>query len=260
MKEFHIFLRVARAVRLESGPYFLEPLVLAAICPCALRQSTAALGRISSIFCVKSGLGSPCISHLEIWNYFYEQYLAADETSRTCVSLRCFWKNFTYFHRVGCPGFPAQFALENLDIIFTMVCTIQVGTVSRPWQENTQPITSLTHVTLELKLLQFKLRGNGRSEKWQTYHSLAVDIDIFDRAATGAPEKSIEFLYHCARQCLARNDRENMRASLTNVSAVAPVRPGENAVAQEVLVPAGGHLRLGGVLIASGRARVGGTL
>ena len=51
----HIFLR-ARAVRLESGPYFLEPLVLAATCPCALRQSTEAFGRISSIFYVKSGL------------------------------------------------------------------------------------------------------------------------------------------------------------------------------------------------------------
>ena len=62
---------------LAFGPCFLEPLVLAAICPCALRQSTAALGRISSIFYVKSGLGSPCSSHLEIWNYFYEQYLAA---------------------------------------------------------------------------------------------------------------------------------------------------------------------------------------
>ena len=39
-------------------------------------------------------------------------------------------------------------------------------------------------------------------------------------------------------------------------SAVAPVRPGENAVAEEVLVPAMEHLRPGGVLIASGRARV----
>ena len=37
------FLRVARAVRLESGPYFLSPLFLAATCPCALRQSTLLL-------------------------------------------------------------------------------------------------------------------------------------------------------------------------------------------------------------------------
>ena len=96
-------LRVARAVRLESGHYFLEPLALTATCPCALRQSTVAFGRISSIFYVKRGLGSPCSSHLV----------------SGCVSLRCFWKNFTYFHRVGCPGFPAQFALENLDIIST---------------------------------------------------------------------------------------------------------------------------------------------
>ena len=41
----------------------------------------------------KSGLGSPCSSHLEIWNYFYEQYLAVT----ACVSLRCFWEKFTYF-------------------------------------------------------------------------------------------------------------------------------------------------------------------
>ena len=63
-----------------------------------------------------------------------------------------------------------------------------------------------------------------------TYRSLAVDIDIFDRAATGAAERSIEFLYRCARQCPARIDRETMRTSLTKVSAVAPVRPGGNAV------------------------------
>ena len=75
------------------------------------------------------------------------------------------------------------------------------------------------------------------ASKTMTYHSLAVDINIFDRAATGAPERSIEFLYRCARQCSARIDRETMRASLTNVSAVAPVRPGVNAVAEDVLVP-----------------------
>ena len=67
------------------------------------------------------------------------------------------------------------------------------------------------------------------ASKTKTYHSLAVDIDIFDRAATGTAERSIEFLYRCARQCLARIDRETMRTSLTKVSAVAPVRPGGNA-------------------------------
>ena len=54
----------------------------------------------------------------------------------------------------------------------------------------------------------------------KTYHSLAVHINIFDRSATGPPERSIEFLYRCARQCLARIDRETMRTSLTKVSAV----------------------------------------
>ena len=33
-------------------------------------------------------------------DFFYEQYLAVS----ACVRLRCFYKNFTYFHRVGCPG------------------------------------------------------------------------------------------------------------------------------------------------------------
>ena len=68
------------------------------------------------------------------------------------------------------------------------------------------------------------------ASKTKAYHSLAVDIDIFDRAATGAAEKSIEFLYRSARQCLARIDRETRRTSLTKVSTVAPVRPGGNAV------------------------------
>ena len=58
---------------------------------------------------------------------------------------------------------------------------------------------------------------------------------------------------HTVRWC-------NVRASLTNVSAVVPVRPGWNAVAEEVLVPAVEHFRPGCVLIASGRARVGGAL
>ena len=52
------------------------------------------------------------------------------------------------------------------------------------------------------------------ASKIKTYHSLAVDIDIFVRAATGAAERSIEFLYRCARQYLARIDRETMRTSL----------------------------------------------
>ena len=38
------------------------------------------------------------------------------------------------------------------------------------------------------------------ASKTKTYHSLAVDIDIFDRAATGALEKSTEFLFRCARE------------------------------------------------------------
>ena len=46
-------------------------------------------------------------------------------------------------------------------------------------------------------------------------------------------------------------------ASLRNVSAVAPVRPGGNAVAEEVSVPQGEHLIPVACLIASGRARVG---
>ena len=47
------------------------------------------------------------------------------------------------------------------------------------------------------------------ASKAKTYHSLAVDIDIFDRAARGAAERSIEFLYRCARQCLAHRPRDH---------------------------------------------------
>ena len=45
----------------------------------------------------------------------------------------------------------------------------------------------------------------------------------------GASERSIEFLCRCARQCLARIDRETTRMSVAKVFAVAPVRPGGNA-------------------------------
>ena len=59
----HIFYVLLALFAWNLDRYFLEPLVLAAICPCALRQSTAALGRISSIFYVKSGLGSLLAVH-----------------------------------------------------------------------------------------------------------------------------------------------------------------------------------------------------
>ena len=49
-------------------------------------------------------------------HYFYELYLAVN----ACVSLRSFWKNFTYFQRVGGLGLPrAVRNLKNLDIIST---------------------------------------------------------------------------------------------------------------------------------------------
>ena len=48
----HIFYVLLALFRLDSGRYFLSPLFLAATCPCALRQSTDAFGRISSIFYV----------------------------------------------------------------------------------------------------------------------------------------------------------------------------------------------------------------
>ena len=48
VKEFHIFSTCCSRSSPGIWTLFLEPLVLAATCPCALRQSTAALGRISS--------------------------------------------------------------------------------------------------------------------------------------------------------------------------------------------------------------------
>ena len=68
------------------------------------------------------------------------------------------------------------------------------------------------------------------ASKTKTYHSLAVDIYIFDRAATGAAERSIEFLYRCARQCRARIDREDHAHVIDKSFGSGPVRPGWNAV------------------------------
>ena len=91
-------------------------------------------------------------------------------------------------------------------------------------------LTELVEPASEDLVLTIVVPQLREASKTKTYHSLAVDIDIFDRAATGAAERSIEFFYRCARQCLARIDRETMRTSLTKVSAVAPVRPGGTAV------------------------------
>eukprot|EP00974_Lingulodinium_polyedra_P041481 3986273-Lingulodinium_polyedra.AAC.1 len=67
-----------------------------------------------------------------------------------------------------------------------------------------------------------QLREASRSK---AYASLAVDFDIFDRAAPSSPERSVEFLYKCARECLRRIDREAMRTSFTKAAAAAPVVP-----------------------------------
>ena len=66
VKESHIFSTCCSRSSPGIWTLFPEPLVLAATCPCALRQSTEAFGRISSIFYVKCGPGSPRSSHLEI--------------------------------------------------------------------------------------------------------------------------------------------------------------------------------------------------
>ena len=63
-------------------------LYLAATCSCALRQSTVAFGRISSIFYMKSGLRAlRAVPHLGNLNInFYEQCLAVT----ACVSTETF--------------------------------------------------------------------------------------------------------------------------------------------------------------------------
>ena len=63
MKEFPIFYVLLALFAWNLDLYFLEPLVLAATCSCALRQSTDAFGRISFIFYVKSGLRAPRAVH-----------------------------------------------------------------------------------------------------------------------------------------------------------------------------------------------------
>ena len=88
-----------------------SPLYLAATCSCALRQSTEAFGRISSIFHVKSGLRAPrAVLTLEIWNYFYEQ--------RASVFVAFGRISHIFIVKVY-SDFPAQVALENLDIFPT---------------------------------------------------------------------------------------------------------------------------------------------
>ena len=116
MKEFHIFSTCCSRCLLGIWTLFPEPLVLAATRPCALRQSTAALGRISSIFYVKSGLGAPrAVLTWKSEHYFYEQYLAVPRAS----VYGAFGRISHIFNVTVESDFPAQFALENLDIIFT---------------------------------------------------------------------------------------------------------------------------------------------
>ena len=101
-KDFTYFLR-ARAVCLESGPYFLEPLVLAATCSCALRQST------------------------EVFVYFLrEKWTPSSPRSShpgnlNIISASSIWQPprasvYVAFGRISLSHFLAQFAVENLDI------------------------------------------------------------------------------------------------------------------------------------------------
>ena len=115
VKEFHIFSTCSRCL-LGIWTLFVEPLVLAATCPCALRQSTAAFGRMSSTLYVKSGLGAP--RAVLTWNsehYSYEQYLAVPRAS----VYGAFGRISHIFNVTVDSDFPAQFALENLYIIST---------------------------------------------------------------------------------------------------------------------------------------------
>ena len=115
VKEFYIYSPCCSRCSPAFWTLFPELLVSGSHLPLCVATVHGCSWSNFVFFYVKSGLGSFCSSHLEIWNYFYEHYLAV----AACVSPRCFWKNFTYFHRVCCPGFPAQFALENMDFIFT---------------------------------------------------------------------------------------------------------------------------------------------
>ena len=97
--------------------------------------------------------------------------------------------------------------------------------LATPWPLPGQPRQNLDGAAASEDLVSTIVVPQLReASKTKTYH-----LDIFDRVATGAPERSIEFLYRCARQCPARNDREIMRTSLTTVSAVAHVCPERNA-------------------------------
>ena len=118
VKEFHIFSTCCSRCLLGIWTLFLEPLVLAATRPCALRQSTAAFGRISSIFYVKVDSELPAqfslgnlniISTSSIWQFRVRQFTVL------------LGRISHIFNVTVDSDFPAQCALENLDIILLAV-------------------------------------------------------------------------------------------------------------------------------------------
>ena len=90
VKEFHIFSTCCSRCLLGICTLFPEPLGLAATRPCALRQSTAALGRISSIFYVKSVDSelSAQFSPGKCEHYFIEQFLEVPRASVNIAFVR----------------------------------------------------------------------------------------------------------------------------------------------------------------------------
>ena len=117
VKEFHIFSPCCSRCSPGFWTLFPEPIVSGSHLPLCVATVHGCSWTNCRIFSyVKSGLGS----FLQFTLGNLELFLRAVSGSRRGgVSPRCIWKNFTYFHRVCCPGFPAQFALENMDIIFT---------------------------------------------------------------------------------------------------------------------------------------------
>ena len=120
MKEFHIFSTCCSRSSPGIWTLFLEPLVLAATCPCALRQSTEAFGRISSIFYVKSGPGSLRSSHLGNLNIISTSSIWQRTKPPVPASVYVASGRISHIFNVLVDSdLPAQFALENLDIIST---------------------------------------------------------------------------------------------------------------------------------------------
>ena len=100
-KDFTYFLRVARVVQLESGRYFQSSLLWQPLAP---------------VVATFHGVDSDYFA-FHTWRNVELLLRAVSASHRVRQSTLLLEEFHIYFHRVGCPGLPAQFALENVENI-----------------------------------------------------------------------------------------------------------------------------------------------